>query len=245
MTKLINESTNSDARLGELDFSSIIAVAIHDMKNSLSLLLQSIDNTSDNVEEGNHVAHENINRIRYEASRMNTTLVQILSLYRADNNALPLNVDECFIVDLFEEVIGSNQAYMKSKNIQIHCDVSEDLSWYLDKDLVYLLVHDVLINAIRYGCENIYLQAKLVHIDQFSEQLKITVSDDGCGYPQAMLDISEVQLDHFCISEGRTGLGLFFARLIANAHKNKGASGNIKLANDSVSGGSVFELTLP
>lgn len=245
MSNLPNECTHSDARKGELDFSSVIAVAIHDMKNSLSLLLQSIDNASKSVDESNQVAHENIHSIRYEASRMNITLVQILSLYRADNNALPLNVDECFIGDLFEEVIGSNQAYMKNKHIQIHCDLDADLSWYLDKDLVYLLVHDVLINAIRYGCENIYLQARIINTIESDGQLQITVSDDGSGYPKAMLDMSEVNLDHFCISEGRTGLGLFFARLIANAHKNKGVSGNIKLANDPVSGGSVFELTLP
>lgn len=244
MTKIDEENKDSFKQLDDLDFSAIIAVAIHDMKNSLSLLLQSIDSAASSVEDGNEEAHQNINSVRYEANRMNTTLVQILSLYRADANALPLNVDECFVSDLFEEVVGSNESYIKKQNINIDVNIDNDLSWFLDRDLVYLLINDVLINAVRYGCNNIELNAQII-TEHEVQKLKLVVKDDGSGYPQSMLEMSEIQLNHFCISEGRTGLGLFFARLIANAHKNKAHHGHIKLSNDPNNGGSVFELILP
>jgi hypothetical protein len=38
---------------------------------------------------------------------------------------------------------------------------------------------------------------------------------------------------------------LFFARLIAQTHKNNGKTGHITLSNDSQNGGSIFELSLP
>ncbi|MGK0373301.1 MAG: K+-sensing histidine kinase KdpD, partial [Glaciecola sp.] len=76
-------------------------------------------------------------------------------------------------------------------------------------------------------------------------ELHISVVDDGSGYPASMLEMATVKLNNFCISEGRTGLGLFFARLIAQTHKNNGKSGFIKLSNDEKTGGSVFELNLP
>ncbi|MGB3725138.1 MAG: HAMP domain-containing sensor histidine kinase [Glaciecola sp.] len=224
----------------KFDFSSVIAVAIHDMKNSLSLLMQSIEHLSDIIPPHDGQAHKGLNSVHYEANRMNTILVQVLSLYRSDIDALPINIDECFLTDLMEEVVESNRIYMKQKELSINVDVDEHLCWFLDRELIYLLIHDVLINAIRYGCSNINISAKVVN-----EQLVLKVQDDGQGYPKEMLEMSTVNLDSFCISEGRTGLGLFFARLIAQTHKNKGVHGCITLSNDAKTGGSIFELMLP
>jgi signal transduction histidine kinase len=229
------QSTNEN-----FDFSSVIAVAIHDMKNSLSLLMQSIEQLAANIPAHNKVAREGINSVHYEANRMNTTLVQVLSLYRSELDALPVNIDECFLIDLVEEVVESNRTYINQKEILVILDVNEDLSWYLDRELIYLMIHDVLINAIRYGCDQILISAK----DKDGE-LQIKVVDDGSGYPDSMLEMATVKLDNFCISEGRTGLGLFFARLIAQTHKNNEKKGFICLSNDKDTGGSVFELRLP
>lgn len=222
------------------DFSSVIAVAIHDMKNSLSLLMQSIEQLAANIPAQDIQAREGINSVHYEANRMNTTLVQVLSLYRSDLDALPVNIDECFLIDLVEEVVESNRTYINQKNISVVLDVDEDLSWYLDRELIYLMIHDVLINAIRYGCDNIIISAK-----DIDGELQVKVIDDGSGYPESMLEMATVKLNNFCISEGRTGLGLFFARLIAQTHKNDGKTGFISLCNDKDTGGSIFELRLP
>ena len=238
---LIDKNDNKENKINDqFDFSSVIAVAIHDMKNSLSLLMQSIEQLSANIPENNTSAREGINSVHYEANRMNTTLVQVLSLYRAELNALPVNIDECFLCDLIEEVVESNRTYAQQKNLTVKVNVDEDLSWYLDRALIYLLVHDVLINAIRYGCNHIEITAEIEN-----NTLSLVVQDDGPGYPKAMLDMATVKLDNFCISEGRTGLGLFFARLIAQTHKNSGNTGNISLSNCAENGGSIFELRLP
>jgi K+-sensing histidine kinase KdpD len=171
---------------------------------------------------------------------MNTTLVQVLSLYRAQIDALPVNIDEVFIAELFDEIIESNRMYTEQQGISVAVNVDEDLSWYLDRELIYLLLHDVLINAVRYGCKNIRITA-----EEINQNLIVSVQDDGPGYPASMLEMSSKVLDQHCISEGRTGLGLFFARLIAHTHKNNDRRGSIKLANSDITGGSVFTLSLP
>lgn len=223
-----------------LDFSSVIAVAIHDMKNSLSLLMQTIEQLAKQIPETDTSAREGINNVHYEANRMNITLVQVLSLYRSELDALPVNIDECFIIDILEELVESNRTYINQKDICVTINVHQDLCWFLDRELIYLMVHDVLINAIRYGCDHIEINAQ-----EIDTRLHISVTDDGSGYPETMLEMATVNLSTFCISEGRTGLGLFFARLIAQAHKNKAESGFIKLSNDEKTGGSIFELSLP
>lgn len=233
-----SHSTQSDNL--SIDFASVMAVAVHDMKNSLSLLMQTIEDLSKSLPPAQDESRQQIVDLHYEANRMNTTLVQILSLYRAELDSLPLNIDECFMEDLAYELIESNKTYTKQKNITCIVDVDSELSWFTDKDLLFLLMNDVLVNAIRYGASEIKIST-LVE----DGYLCITVEDNGAGYPQRMLDMSDAAMESLCVSEGRTGLGLFFARMIAQTHKNKNRQGSIKLSNNSVTGGSIFKVLLP
>ena len=43
----------------------------------------------------------------------------------------------------------------------------------------------------------------------------------------------------------RTGLGLYFANLIANAHETNNLRGSIELNNGGLLGGSIFTLKIP
>ena len=237
---LSENMSNGKQVTSTIDFSSILAAAVHDMKNSLFLLIQSIEALSDALPRDNSVAQTQVANVHYEASRLNTNLVQILSLYRAELESLPITVDECFVRDLIEDVVGSNTLYVERKHIDIELDIEDDLNWYLDQELIYLLLNDVIINAMRYGTSKIRVSAK---VDD--EYLNIKVEDDGRGYPDAMLSKSDETLTEFELSQGRTGLGLFFAKLIAKAHSQGDRVGNIQLSNGGNYGGSVFEVKIP
>ena len=223
-----------------IDFSSVLAAAVHDMKNSLCLLIQSIESLTEAIPPANTDARHQVASVHYEATRLNTNLVQILSLYRAELDKLPITVDECFIDDLFEDVMSSVRIYMEQKNLLVSMQIQDDINWYLDSELVFLLINDVLINAMRYGTSQIQISAEIV-----DDYLSIKIEDDGPGYPQSMLDRSTEDLAEFNVSQGRTGLGLYFARLIAQAHKREDRFGEISLSNGGTLGGSVFEVKLP
>lgn len=224
-----------------IDFSSVLAAAVHDMKNSLFLLIQSIETLSDSLSPQNTEAREQVASVHYEASRLNTNLVQVLSLYRAELESLPITVDESFVKDLVEDVVGSNALYVSQKSIEITIDIEDDLSWYLDSELIYLLLNDVIINAMRYGTSKILVSASIGD----DELMILKVEDDGSGYPEAMLSKSHEELCDFELSQGRTGLGLFFAKLIASAHSQGDRKGTISLSNGGSLGGSVFEVKIP
>ncbi len=223
-----------------IDFSSVLAAAVHDMKNSLCLLIQSIESLAELIPPGDNAVSDQVASVHYEATRLNTNLVQILSLYRAELDKLPITIDECFIDDLFDDVMSSVRIYMEQKNLLVSINVQEDISWYLDRELIFMLINDVLINAMRYGTSQIQLSAKI-----HDNILVITVEDDGDGYPESMLQKSTQDLAGFDVSQGRTGLGLYFARLIANAHSRDKQHGQIALSNGGSLGGSVFEVRLP
>jgi signal transduction histidine kinase len=168
----------------------------------------------------------------------------MLMLYRSETGELPTNVDECSIRNVFDDICASNQYYCEQRDIELVSDLDEDIFWYFDHELVYLMLNDAVVNALRYGKSHVKLNARTQDIDGHL-RLVITIEDDGDGYPPSMLSTHENAMSSFNIQEGRTGLGMYFARMIAFAHENDGLRGEISLSNGGTLGGSVFTVMLP
>ena len=64
-----------------IDFSMVLASAVHDMKNSLGMLLNSLDELRSEHEESLGESSR-FNTLQYEAERMHNDLVQLLGIYR-------------------------------------------------------------------------------------------------------------------------------------------------------------------
>jgi len=233
----MSENNNSERII---DFSSVLASSVHDMKNGLCLLIQSIENLSNRLEEKGADEAKELAKIHYEASRLNTNLLQMLAMYRAEKDALPLHLDEHYLDELLEELIAKNHLYIENRNLEVEFDIEPDLAWYFDNELVANLLNDIFVNAMRYSKAKILVTAKLVN-----ECLQVEVVDDGNGYPEAMLNNQFLNPSELDLTLSRTGLGLYFANLIATTHSQNGRKGTIKLENGGKLNGSVFTLTLP
>jgi K+-sensing histidine kinase KdpD len=223
-----------------IDFATVLASSAHDMKNSLSLLIQLISQLSDKMRLNNMDEAEDLAQIHYEASRLNINLLHMLTIYREEKDVLPLNIDDYYLDETLEDLVAQNTLYIDNKHLSITFDIEDQLSWYFDQDLVSSLLNDVLVNSMRYSNKSIVLSAKKVN-----EQLHISIADDGTGYPAHMLESSISGPQAIELNISRTGLGLYFAQLIAAKHEQNGVSGYIKLKNGGVLNGSVFTLVLP
>lgn len=221
-----------------IEFATILTAAVHDMKNSLQLQLQKLEQVAAQVE--NTDAAQSLADIHYEAQRLNASLIQLLSLYRHEDGRFPLQLEIQLIDELIEDVIADSEFYAHHYGIQIHVDVTHHLSWYLDKNLISILLQDVIINAVRYANRTVTIRAYEQH-----EWLVIEVQDDGAGYPTQVLEsINQGQYGQgqTSLSSGRTGLGLYFARRIAESHQRHQRCGEIALSNCK---GGNFILRLP
>ena len=223
-----------------IDFSSVLASSAHDMKNSLCMLLQSIELMHNELSSKAPESQQELAKIHYEANRLNSNLLQLLSLYRLEKNQLPLQIDQFYLQDILEEIELKNELYIEQKHIDFTMECDDDLHWFLDRDLISNLINDSVVNAIRYTQQKLLIRAKAIN-----DQLIIEVHDDGSGFPEAMLTNSEQLMNKAELSRGHTGLGLFFAHLIANAHQHQGKRGQIALSNGGDFGGGVFQLLLP
>ena len=223
-----------------IDFSTVLAASVHDMKNSLCLLIQSIETLSLKFSEEQREEAQELAQIQYEASRLNSNLLQMLALYRARQDALPISIEEWYLDDLIDDLLAKNDMYIKNKQLEINIDIEHDLAWYFDNDLVSNLLNDIFVNAMRYCKKQIHICAK-----ETNDGLEIAINDDGQGYPQDMLVSSNTVPKEIDLTTSRTGLGIYFAELIASSHQQDGKVGHISLENGGSLNGSVFRLVLP
>lgn len=225
----------------DADFSLVLASSVHDMKNSLGMLLNSLEEIIRETPPSSDRQAQQFAILQYEASRINTELIQLLSIYRMQNNRLPLLIDDHYVVEMLEDQVARNDMLFNTRKLEADIDCGEDLLWYYDHELIGSVIHNVLVNAARYSQARILIRAAIV-----DDQLEITVADDGSGYPEFML--GEDAADESAsvdFEQGSTHLGLYFARMIAAMHTRNDCRGHVALSNDSELGGGQFKLTLP
>lgn len=222
-----------------LDFSTILATSVHDMKNSLFMLLQSIENL-DMADNLTAQQHQSFADLHYQTSRINGTLMQLLALYRDERKQLPVYIEENSVNELLLEVVERNRLYLNSHNIEVTINVPDDLYGYFDVDLITYLLGDIFVNALRHTKAIVSISASIE-----GKYLQFKIEDNGPGYPQHMLDVNDEQFYNFNANKGRSGLGLLFAKKIAEEHKAKELHGHILLENKPDNTGSIFTLRLP
>lgn len=221
-----------------IDFPTVLASSVHDMKNSLCLLIQSIENLAMELADQHHGAE--LSRLHYEAQRINMGLIQLLAIYRQEQQSLPVNIDLYYVAELIDDLVASHELYAEQRGVRIQIDIDDELTMYADRDLLSALLNDIIVNALRYTADTIVISATAEN-----KGVTIRIEDDGPGYPESMLKAADAPLAQLDLLAARTGLGIYFAQLIASQHHRNNKAGHIQLSNGGKLGGSVFSLTLP
>ncbi len=222
-----------------IDFSMLLASSVHDIKNSLSMLLTSLDDVIDISTEERPEQRKSYSVLRGEASRINNALIYLLGLYRLQNEQLSLSLDEIFIADFLEEQVESQQLLFDVNNVSVEIDCDESLTGYFDENLIAGVINNILVNCAKYTQDHIVLRA-----NQLDGYLEIAIQDNGSGYPQQIIDHISNDKRSIDFNSGSTNLGLFFSQQIASIHHCKERSGYIELSN-LPEGGGCFKLFLP
>ncbi len=223
----------------ELNFSMILASSVHDMKNSLSMLLGTLDQFGG--ECGNTCpAADKVNQLRYEGQRLNGNLVQLLSLYKIEHQQYSANIEEHDLGDFLQECVDTHEPMLAPRGIAIEAICNVDSVGYFDREMVSGVINNVVNNAYKYSKDRIRLSAAAS-----DGYVVISVEDNGHGYPPGMVRTGGVDAGPTNFKSGSTSLGLYFASLIAHMHTNKGKHGYIRCANEGLDGGGKFSIYLP
>ena len=219
------------------DISAFLASAIHDMKNSISVLMRFLN---DNLTKLDPEAQREAAPMLYEVQRVNDNLLQMLAIYKVGNQFYPFDLTENSIGDFVSEIAEQNRSLLDYLGITLEIDCDEGLYWYFDYELVAGTIAHALNNASHYTKDRLRLAAK-----EENGELVIRVEDNGSGYPNHLLEAGDAVSKGVNFASGSTGLGLYFSSMVAKLHQNRGRTGSMQLENGGAYGGGCFILRLP
>ena len=221
------------------DLEMLLASCIHDMKNSISMILNSVDHMGFD-EEKDPNKREHIANLRFEASRLNNDLIHLLGVYRIKEQELPVVIDEHEVWETLNDQVLKNELLIKKYNVNLEIDCDEDEIWYYDSELIGGVINNILVNTVRYTKGTIRLKAFPI-----DGTLCIEISDDGNGYPENMLLEPDTPKEGLNFRSGSTSLGIYFAAKVARMHKRGENKGHITLQNGGDLGGGIFTIYIP
>lgn len=202
----------------------------HELRTPLSrmtLMLEFIDSVEDR------------DKLKSEIAEMEKIVVTLLEAERLSTRHVTLNRSRVRIGDLIERLI--DDFFDRDRHRIFVAPIAEALEANVDETRVALLLKNLVANALRYVPES----GGRVEIEATSrdEHLIITVEDNGPG-------MSSDQAQHIgepfyrgdpsrTRDTGGTGLGIYLATLVAQAH-----GGTLRLANPDQEG-ACFEFRVP
>ena len=224
-----------------MDFSTIVGVATHDMKNSVSVITAYLEDLLAQ-QAAEPVAPESsrlLQQTLYEAQRVNGHLVQLMTIYKIERGMYPFDPEEVDLEEFAQETLGRVAPLARIKGLQLAVEREPQTSaWFFDRELMLSVVTQAMFNAVRYTRSRIVLR---LGVD--AQGLHIHVDDDGQGFPGFMMELA-YSSQGINSQTGSTGLGLYFARQVAQLHQREERQGTTRLEN-LPSGGGRFNISVP
>jgi signal transduction histidine kinase len=244
---LCDTSAEDEKHQRPLDMSTFVTAASHDMKNSISVIAALLEDALREMDDPDasttsaasirSVTHQAL----YETQRVNCHLIQIMAIYKIDQGLYPFEPEEIELAAFMDEAKERVRPLASIKGLSVEVKVDADAGeGFFDRELIFSVIVQSLFNAIKYTRTHIVLSAKLCH-----GQIEIRVEDDGAGFPAFMLEKGFAERSSIDTRTGSTGLGLYFARQVAQLHRNRGYAGSTRLENGGTLGGGCFVITLP
>lgn len=209
---------------------SYVAAAIHDAKNALNVLNTWLGEAQHDCPSSPALA-----RAQEVAGRVSAQLVELLTLYRAEHGTLRLAIEDHYVEDLLADVMVELSPPPGAAPVETDFAAAAAIgAWALDAYQVKFVLLDALRNALRFAAKRV----RFAVAAEPAGGVRFTVADDGPGFPAEVLSGAP-----YAMNDRSSGLGLSFARLIAERHTTPaGTRGRVELKND---GGAVFSLVLP
>ena len=231
---------DDQAGVDKASFHSILASSVHDMKNTLALLTNTLAEVIAEVPPESKSMLTKITQLEYLGTELNNNLMQLLAIYKIDSQQYPFAQVLQPLYDCLEEQMLRYVELAQRRGISIELECAEELLVPFDHSLVGGVINNSLGNALRYA-----KSAIRIAVTVSDNLVTIAIEDDGPGFPQAVLAAGSdcsIGIDYNTTS---TGLGLYFCNLVAKLHRSDDSLGSVTIDNDGQLGGGRFSLLLP
>jgi signal transduction histidine kinase len=218
-----------------------IALSVHELRTPLTLLRGYIEVFDDEIGPGLDPEMQRFMKQMNAAAQQLTAFVDnILNVAKIEDNQLTLQLNKESWPETIEAVVSDMRLRAGVHGITIKMDMAKDIpSAGIDRYSVYELLANLLDNAIKYSKDGDEIKVKAVTNKE--GLIETSVSDQGVGIDGAVLPhlFEKFYRNHRHRAQiGGTGLGLYLAKTIVEAH-----GGDIWV-NSKPDAGSVFTFTV-
>ncbi len=237
-------------RLKEIDEmkADLISHISHELRTPLAVIREAVSLHLDCISTGSMERQRRLlGIIEEECERLINSVNKILNLSRMDAGMMDYHMEKCSLSPLIEMSASKIRPIAERKGITLEVNLAGSLPHAgIDGEKIGQALDNLLDNALKFTPEGgkVTIGASLKDgktSEHFSNKekrfIEVSVSDTGCGIPEE--NIQDI-FDKFKKLHGKgTGLGLYIARQIVNAH-----GGDIWVKSEQKKG-SVFSFTLP
>ena len=180
--------------------------------------------------------------VNADADRVTRLLSELLDVSRIDAGRLELRRQVVDVPAAVRRVVAGSVASGEHEGrfqVQVAGELPE---MWLDPDKLDQVLHNLVENALRHGDGTVTVRVQAVGADsgaEFESGAVVTVADEGDGIPEETAARVFTKFWRGGARRGGTGLGLFIAKGIVEAHGGTIAAGR------SESGGAEFRFSLP
>ena len=237
-------------RLKELDEmkADLIANVSHEFRTPLAVIREAISLYMESIDTApREKQNKLLGIVQEECERLIESVNKVLNLSRMDAGIIDYQMENYNISHLIAIAVSKIQPIATRKQISLEVNVANDsLNTIMDPDKIGQVFDNLLGNALKFTPEKgkISIGATLgtATRERYSEDDKkdvivVSVSDTGPGIPKE--NIHDIFDKYKKLHEKGTGLGLYIARQIINAH-----GGDIWVESNGKTG-STFFFTVP
>lgn len=225
----------------EMTMGNFLVSSVHDMKNSLSVMANFLESALAQTPDQTAPLYRQTRQALYETQRINDHLIQLLALYKINQDFYPFDPQEQNLADLATDALSRVANLAQVNGINLEYDCPTDLLGWFDYELILGVLVQALHNALHYTRDNVLC---LVAADPRGG-ITIRIEDNGPGFPDFLLKQGAAHHRGVSFGTGNTGLGLYFAAVVAAMHRSGERRGSSRLENGGRLGGGCFCLELP
>ncbi|QZY55376.1 PocR ligand-binding domain-containing protein [Crassaminicella profunda] len=185
--------------------------------------------------------YQRLNILKQNSNRLLKLTNNLIDVTKIDSGYLKLNLQNCNIISVIENITMSVAEYIKNNHIELLFDTNtEELITAVDLNAIERILLNLLSNAVKFIKENGKI---MVHMDASEKEIILSVKDTGVGIPKDKLELifdpfRQVDKSLTRNHEG-SGMGLSLVKSLVHMHGGK------IIAKSEYGQGSEFIITLP
>ncbi|TVQ04669.1 MAG: hypothetical protein EA359_05705 [Balneolaceae bacterium] len=222
--------------------NKLFSIISHDLRNFASGFVGFTSLLYDSARDGNlKEVLEYSDYLRIASAQFTDFLKNLLDWARTQLNEIQYNPGEIEVENFVRGVVSQAKPASLNKKIEIKTVIEPGLQVFADRDLIAIVLYNLLNNAIKFSNENSIIE--LTASQERKGFVKFTIRDEGIGMNSDTIR-KLMSPDEFVTSRGTAGekgTGLGFSLCKDLVKRNKG---NISISSEERKGTTV-EFTVP